>query len=132
MKHSISVIAYDQVGNGYSDGIDGRRDYVNSMDRLSDDLAKIVNDAPDAYPGFCSRRELWRIDRFTQYSDSTEDEHGCRWIHHDRTAYYNARRIAFSEGCIENNQDLGPFFPNLNMPGIDIWSRFDEAFGNPR
>lgn len=51
MEHGIGVIAYDQVGSGYSDSIEGRRQYFDSVDRLSDDLTKFVKDTREKFPG---------------------------------------------------------------------------------
>jgi len=49
-ENGIGLIAYDQVGSGHSDGIGGRRQYFDSIDRLSDDLTKFVKDTRDRFP----------------------------------------------------------------------------------
>ena len=47
----IGVIAYDMVGSCFSDDIEGRRQYFDSIDTLSDDLMKFVKDTREEFPG---------------------------------------------------------------------------------
>jgi alpha-beta hydrolase superfamily lysophospholipase len=47
----IAVIAYDSVGSGYSDGMNGGlRNYVDSMDTLANDFTKVLKGVRAEYP----------------------------------------------------------------------------------
>lgn len=69
MEDGMGVIAYDQVGSCYSDGIEGRRQYFDSIDKLSDDLMTFVNGTRGKRVG----RKFWWGGRLSQYSKRAED-----------------------------------------------------------
>ena len=134
-ESGISLIAYDQVGSGFSDSIGGRRQYFDSMDRLSDDLTKFVKDTRSEFPGnsvfvlgegFGAMIALHSILREQQQSTVADG-------------------YIMAGPAITLRQDMLPpkfvikvvtflawFFPKLKMPATDLFSTFDEAFGDPR
>lgn len=49
-KAGIAVVAYDGVGSGYSEGIGGLRNYVDSIDTLTNDVSMFLNKLRKEYP----------------------------------------------------------------------------------
>ena len=46
----IGVIAYDNMGQGYSTGVDGLRDYFPNITVLCDDFTQMISNARKEYP----------------------------------------------------------------------------------
>lgn len=135
MKHGIGVIAYDQVGSGYSDGIGGRRQYFDSIDRLSDDLTKFVMDTRERFPG----KPVFVL------GESAGEMIAFHSIIREQKTKTAADGYIMTGPIITLRDDMLPpkivvkivkplvrFFPKLKMPGVDLYTTFDEAFGDPR
>jgi len=135
MKHGIGVIAYDQVGSGYSDGIGGRRQYFDSIDRLSDDLTKFVMDTRERFPG----KPVFVL------GESAGEMIAFHSIIREQKTKTAADGYIMTGPIITLRDDMLPpkivvkivkllvrFFPKLKMPGVDLCTTFDEAFGDPR
>lgn len=130
-SQGIAVVAYDQVGSGYSDSINGYRQYFDSMDTLDADLTKMVNDAKRKYndkPVFCLGESFG----------------GMVLLHHILREP-NTNGYILSGPVVHIRKEMLPpqfvqkiviflsrHFPHLKMPGTDFMSTFDEAFGDSR
>jgi len=136
MEHGIGVIAYDMVGVGFSDAIGGRRHYFDSIDRVADDLTTLVKDTREKYPG----KPVFVL---------AESFGGMVALHsilkNQTTKNMVADGYILTGPVITVREEMLPpkivirivkflarFFPKMKMPGTDIASTFDEAFGDPR
>lgn len=130
VEKGIATIAYDQVGSGYSDSMNGFRQYFDSMDTLDADLSKVVAATKTKYnkPVFCLGESFG----------------GMVLLYH-MLREPNASGYILTGPVIRIRKEMLPpkivqriikflamFFPHLKMPGTDFMTTFDEAFGDPR
>ncbi|KAL3800647.1 hypothetical protein HJC23_006109 [Cyclotella cryptica] len=134
----IAVIAYDTVGSGYSDALQGgMRNYFDSIDTLTADFTKILRDVRSEYPEkkvFALGESFGCMVLLTQILQEQENgkEDGSL-----------ADGYIFSGPVVKVLPEMLPpkpvikvlnfvsrFFPLLKMPGTDFFSTFDLAFGD--
>lgn len=129
-SNNIAVVAYDQVGSGYSDSMNGYRQYFDSMDTLHSDLSKMVEDAKKRYnkPVFCLGESFGgMVLLYHMLQKPNADGYVLSGpVIHIRKEMLPPKFVQ------EIVKFLGKFFPHLKMPGTDFKSTFDEAFGDPK
>lgn len=135
VEDGIGVIAYDMVGSGFSGGIEGRRQYFDSIDTLSDDLMKFVKDTREKFPGkrvFVLGESFGGMIAF--HNILREQKNNAAADGYIMTGPVITLRDEMLPPKIVLVVDklLARFFPKLKMPGTDLYSTFDEAFGDPR
>lgn len=143
-SNGITMIAYDQAGSGHSESLEGKRQYFDSMDTVADDFNKILSETRTTYPGkkvfavgesFGATILLHQILREQKRQANSEggDES------------FLADGYVFSGPVVKVLPEMLPpapviailkfvakFFPKLKMPGVDVFSTFDLAFGDKR
>ena len=138
----IAVIAYDQMGSGYSDSFkEGLRYYFDSMDTVANDLEKIVIRVKNDYPGkkvFVLGESLGGLQvLYHILRDSSQENTTNRFL---ADGYIlSAPVINIKKGILPPKpivrfmQWLGRFFPMAKMPvAPGFGPDFDSAFGDPR
>ena len=138
-KRGIAVIAYDQVGSGYSEGMaGGLRQYVDSMETLSSDSTRMIQEARAKYPGkktFALGESFGCMVLLHQIL--TEQKKGDEGLLADGYVFSGPVVKVLPEmlpptPVIAVVKLLARFFPMLTMPGTDFFSTFDLAFGDQR
>eukprot|EP00797_Seminavis_robusta_P026988 Sro4_g003290.2 (345) ;mRNA; r:105969-107497 len=136
----IAVISYDVAGSGYSDGLKDKngntlRNYFDSMDTLTNDFTKVLNDVRSQYP--------------TKKVFAVGESFGCKILlaqimkEQEQSKGSLADGYVFSGPVVQLLPEMLPpkpviavmsfiakFFPMLTMPGTDFFSTFDLAFGD--
>lgn len=127
--HGIAVIAYDQVGCGYSDSMEPSRFYFDSMETINDDLKKVIHEA----------RKYG-----TKVFVLGESFGGMMVLHHilrgaTADGYVLCGPVVrIADGILPPYpvqvilKFLSRYFPLLKLPVVDVSSSFDEAFGDKR
>ena len=141
--HGVAMIAYDQVGSGYSDRIDDVPAYFDSMDTLIGDIGKVTMDVRSEYPDakiFAMGESFGCMCLLYQVLMEQKKKRG----QHDDGATLADGYILTGPLVKVLPEMLPPrfiiiilkflsrYFPMLATPGTDIFSTFDEAFGDPR
>lgn len=130
-SNGIAVVAYDHVGAGYSDSMDGYRQYFDSMDTLHNDLSKMVEDAREKYKGkrvFCLGESFGGM---VLLHHMLQDPNADGYILSGPLIRIREEMLPpkFVQSIV---QFLSSYFPHFKMPGTDFMSSFDEAFGDSR
>jgi acylglycerol lipase len=136
MKHGIGVIAYDMVGVGFSDAIGGRRHYFDSIDRVADDLTALVKDTREKYPGkpvFVLGESFGGMVALHSILKNQETKNMVADGYIMTGPLITVRKEMLPPKIvIRIVKFLARFFPKMKMPGTDLASTFDEAWGDPR
>ncbi|KAL3910434.1 MAG: hypothetical protein SGILL_007690 [Bacillariaceae sp.] len=140
-SQGIALIAYDQIGSGYSDGIVYKdkqlRNYFDSMDTIANDFTKLMLEARQEFP---STKVFAMGESF-----------GATVLLHQILIEQNSAGKRVADGYIFTGpvvkllpemlppsvvlmiiHFLANYFPMLTMPGSDFFSTFDLAFGDKR
>mmetsp|Transcript_29833 Transcript_29833/g.44032 ORF Transcript_29833/g.44032 Transcript_29833/m.44032 type:complete len:335 (-) Transcript_29833:187-1191(-) len=132
----IAVVAYDTVGSGYSEGIDGLRQYFDSVETLTNDISMMLKKLRKDYP---DKKVFAMGESFGGFQLEAQI-----LIEQNATEGTLADGYIFTGPVIKLLPEMlppkivltimgfvGKFFPMLSMPSTDFLSTFDEAFGDP-
>eukprot|EP00538_Stauroneis_constricta_P013541 CAMPEP_0119565888 /NCGR_PEP_ID=MMETSP1352-20130426/31437_1 /TAXON_ID=265584 /ORGANISM="Stauroneis constricta, Strain CCMP1120" /LENGTH=321 /DNA_ID=CAMNT_0007614903 /DNA_START=186 /DNA_END=1151 /DNA_ORIENTATION=- len=137
--NGIAVIAYDQAGCGYSDSIKGLRAYFDSVDALTDDFTKILNDVRQEYPNkkvfamgeSYGAQTILKQMLVEQKKDAAEASLADGYILTGPVIQLLPEMIPPGP-AVAVVKFLARFFPMIEAPGTDFFSTFDLAFGDQR
>ena len=149
---NIAVVAYDQIGSGYSDGMtmmmNGRRryrQYFDSMHTLTRDVGMVISNTKERYHGkpiFVlgeSFGGMVLLHYMLQQQQRNGQQEGQSTTNDGVKGYIlTGPVIRLRDEMLPPNlvqrmvKVVARFFPHWPMPGIDFMSTFDDAFGDKR
>ncbi|CAE7264962.1 MGLL, partial [Symbiodinium pilosum] len=132
----FAAIAYDQVGSGYSEG--DAPGYVESFGDVITDLQKLAEEEQKRYPS----AKIFALGESAGALVALRHGIGraVEGLDPSPIAGYilcgpivRIKKEMMPPPCVIGiAKFLARFFPKLPLPGVDVTSTFDEAFGDPR
>lgn len=134
-RAGYTAVAYDQVGCGYSEGDPG---YIERYSFVVDDLQKRAEEEHLRYPkcklfilGESAGALLALRHGIGRAADSLPSSPTSGYILCGPVV--KVKREMIPPACVVGLfKALSRFFPRLPLPGVDVVSTFDAAFGEPR
>eukprot|EP00525_Craspedostauros_australis_P009509 CAMPEP_0198134518 /NCGR_PEP_ID=MMETSP1442-20131203/60118_1 /TAXON_ID= /ORGANISM="Craspedostauros australis, Strain CCMP3328" /LENGTH=242 /DNA_ID=CAMNT_0043795663 /DNA_START=437 /DNA_END=1162 /DNA_ORIENTATION=- len=138
MQAGIAFISYDQAGCGYSDSTNGMRAYFDSIDTITNDFTKILNDMRSKFEG----RKIFAMGESfgghivlkQMLVEQMKGESGSLADGYILTGpvIQLLPEMLPPKPVVALLKFVARFFPMLEMPGTDFFSTFDLAFGDKR